>query len=100
MFEDVLQFGKKLLFIDKFQSLEIQQAGFEFISNIGDGVQDFKSKIPPDNRCHLHRPFQILFQAVHSGGDDTLHGIGDLNIFDVSQEHIHLILLFNGSVFQ
>ncbi|MBU2644769.1 hypothetical protein KKI24_08690, partial [bacterium] len=49
--EDVLQFGKELLFVDELQPLQVEQNGFQLFVLPGDGLQDLVGETAADNGC-------------------------------------------------
>lgn len=80
MFEDIFQLGEKPFFIDKLQTLKVQEMGLKLFLHLRDGLKDTKGKFSSNNRSHMHDPFKAFIQAVNTGGDDSLNGIGNLDI--------------------
>ena len=80
MLEYVFKLRKKSFLIDEFKALKVEEVGFEFLSNLGDGLNDAKGKIAPDYRCDLHGSFEVVFQPVHACSNDCLDCVRHPNI--------------------
>ena len=83
VFEYVCQFREKAVLIDEFQALQCKQGGFEFLLHVHNGMQDAIGKIPANYRGHLHGPLDVVFQPVHTCGNNALNRVRDINMGDV-----------------
>ena len=96
MLEDVLEFGEEPLLVDQFETLEVEQVGFQVFFHLRDGLEDAKGELPADHGGDVHDSFETFVEAVDTGGDDPLDGVGDLDVGELPGEDV-VILSLSGS---
>ena len=81
--EDILELGEEPLLVDELQALEVEEVGLQLFLHLRDGLEDTEGELPADDGGDVHDPFQALVEAVDTGGDDPLDGVGDLDVGEV-----------------
>ena len=77
MLEDILDFGKRGLLVEKLFALERGKEAIEFVFGLGDHLADqTQRELPPDDRELLQQGFLVWREAVDAGGQHALHGGG------------------------
>ena len=77
MLEDVLDFGKRRLFVEKLFALERGEQAIQFLFGLGDDLADqTQRELAPNDRELLQQGFLFRREAVNAGGEDALHGGG------------------------
>ena len=79
MLENVLDFRKRGLFVEKFFALQGGKEAIQFVFGLGDDLADQTHReLPADHRELLQQGFLVWGEAVDAGGEDALHGGRDM----------------------
>ena len=79
MLEDVLDFGKRGLFVEKLFALEGGEQAIQFVFRLGDDLADqAQRELPANDRELLQQGFLVWGEAIDAGGEDALHGGGNM----------------------
>ena len=81
MLEDVLDLGKRGLFVEKLFVLEGGKQAIQFLFGLGDDLADqLSGNSRPMTASCCSRAFSSGGQAVDAGGQHALHGGGDMQL--------------------
>ena len=81
MLEDVLDFGKRGLFVEKLFALEGGKEAIQFVFRLGDHLaEQAHRELAPNDRELLQQGFLVWREAVDAGGQHALHGGGNMQI--------------------
>ena len=89
MLEDVLDFWKRGLFVEKLFALEGGKEAIQFVFWLGDHLaEQTHRELATDHRELLQQGFLVWGQSVNARRQDALHGRGDMQRWDVVREPI------------
>ena len=87
MLEDVLDFGKRRLLVEKLFALKRGKEAIQFVFGLGDNLaHQTHRELATDDRELLQEGFLFWSKAVDAGGEDALHGGGNMQRQHVLRE--------------